>query len=117
MFETRYTSSLLLILMGSMDCLTTIIGVRYFGTIELNPLVAGILDSSLPAFVAMKLAITVSVGLILVFVEKALMETLNKTTKAFRATTSTVKIILAGLIFFLAIVVINNIIVIIRSLG
>jgi hypothetical protein len=38
--------SLLLILLGSMDCLTTVIGTRFFGAVELNPLIADLVGSN-----------------------------------------------------------------------
>jgi hypothetical protein len=28
--------------MGSIDCITTVIGVLYFGAVELNPVLAGV---------------------------------------------------------------------------
>lgn len=117
MFEIRYVSSLVLVLMGSMDCLTTVIGTLYFGTAELNPLIASLVDTNLPAFVFIKLTITVSVGLIFVLAENMLMQTLNKRTKSFRITQNVLKIVFIGIIFFLAIVVANNILVIINALG
>ncbi len=117
MFEARYVSSLVLVLMGSMDCLTTVIGTLYFGTVELNPLIATLVNTNLPAFVVIKLTVTVSVGLIFVLAENTLIKTLNKTTKAFRMTHNILKIVFTGTIFFLVIVVANNIFVIIKILG
>jgi len=42
-----------LVFMGSIDCLTTVVGVLYFRAkkVELNPIIAGIVNTSLPAFV------------------------------------------------------------------
>jgi len=42
--------SFMLILMGSIDCLTTVIGVLYFGAAELNPLMTGIVSTNIAAF-------------------------------------------------------------------
>ena len=50
MFEVKYFSGLLLIVMGSMDCLTTVLGTLYFGAQELNPLIEGIVLHYKPAF-------------------------------------------------------------------
>ena len=38
MFVIKYVSGLLLVLMGAMDCLTTVVGSLYFGAREINPL-------------------------------------------------------------------------------
>jgi hypothetical protein len=53
-----------------MDCLTTVIGTLYYGTRELNPILADLVSSNLPAFVFVRLTVTVSVGLIIVLAEK-----------------------------------------------
>jgi hypothetical protein len=52
---------MLMALIGSMNCLTTLVGIFFFGARELNPLVAGLVSSSLPVFVAVKLAVAVFV--------------------------------------------------------
>ena len=53
---------LLLILMGFLDWLTTVLGVLYFGAVEINPLFAGITKASILAFSGIKLSIAVLVG-------------------------------------------------------
>jgi len=45
-----------LILMGFLDWLTTMIGVLYFGATETNPLIAGLTQSSMLIFSAVKLS-------------------------------------------------------------
>ena len=62
--------TLLLALMGYMDCLTTVIGIMYFGAVELNPLISGIVSTNLSAFVALKITSTVTVCLIFIQTEK-----------------------------------------------
>ncbi len=116
MFEPRYFSSLLLILMGSMDCLTTVIGTIYFGTVELNPLIATLISTNLPAFVVVKLTVTIAVSVIFILAENTLIKNLNKTTKSFKITHNILRTAFTGMIFFLAIVVANNILVIIRTI-
>jgi hypothetical protein len=108
--------SALLVFMGSIDCLTTVVGVLYFRAVELNPIIAGIVNTSLPAFVILKLATTVLVGLIFVQTEKILMKTSNKTTKAFNFTKKLLKCTYVGIIIFLAIVVANNFIVLTNAI-
>ena len=100
--------------MGSLDCLTTVIGTVYFGTQELNPLIAGLVSSDIFAFVILKMAVTMSVGLIFVFAEKTLMQSSDKACRSFRLTFFTLKAAYFGIILFLAVVVINNILVLLR---
>jgi len=101
--------SFFLILLGSLDCLTTVIGTLYFGTRELNPIIAGLVNTNLFAFVIIKLAVTFVVALIFVFAQKTLMKTENKDSKSYRIVFKTIKFAYFGLAVFLAAVVINNI--------
>lgn len=71
MSDMRYMASLMLVFMGSMDCLTTVIGTVYFGTQELNPIVASLVNTNLTAFVFVKLTITLIVGLVFIWAEKS----------------------------------------------
>jgi membrane protein DedA with SNARE-associated domain len=116
LFEARYVSSLLLVFMGSMDCLTTVIGTTYFQTIELNPLMAGLVNSNLPAFVILKLTTTVFVGVIFFTAHKILFQSANHDSKSFRLAYSVLKVAFIGITVFLVIVVLNNIIVIARTI-
>ena len=80
MFAIKYVSSMFLILLGSMDCLTTVVGTLYFGTLELNPLIAWLVNTNLPAFVAIKLAVTVSAGCFLFWQKKPYLAARIRTT-------------------------------------
>jgi hypothetical protein len=51
----------------------------YFGARELNPLIVGLVNSNLPAFVVIKLVVTVCMGAIFVFAEKNLLPTRTAT--------------------------------------
>jgi hypothetical protein len=110
-FRIRIFPTLLLAFMGSMDCLTTVLGIIYFGAVELNPFIAGVVSTNLPAFVILKLITTVFICLIFVQAEKILMKTKNKTTKAFSWTRRLLRFASAGIIAFMFIVVANNMIV------
>jgi hypothetical protein len=116
MMKIRTYPTLLLALMGSMDCITTVIGILYFGAVELNPLIAGVVSTNLPAFVILKLTTTIFVCLIFVQAEKILMKTQNKTTKAFAWTHRLLKVAYAGVIVFLVVVVVNNAVVLASAL-
>jgi membrane protein DedA with SNARE-associated domain len=108
--------SLFLIFMGSMDCLTTVIGTLYYDTRELNPVLAGLVSSNLPAFVTVKLTATVAVGLIFILAQKTLMRTPNKNSASFKIALQILRIAYFSIILFLAIVVTNNLLVLINSL-
>ncbi len=116
MMKIRTYPTLLLAFMGSMDCLTTVIGILYFGGIELNPFLSGIVHANLPAFVVIKLTTTAFVCLIFIQAEKILKQTPNKSTKSFNRTQKLLRISSAGVIIFLVIVVTNNILVLAPAL-
>ncbi len=94
-----------------MDCLTTVIGTLYYGTRELNPVLAGLVSSNLPAFVILKLTVTVSVGLIFILAQKTLMKSPNKNSCSFKIALQMTENRLFQHNIFLAIVVANNLLV------
>jgi hypothetical protein len=112
----RTVPCLSFVLMGSMDWLTTIIGIVYFGAVEGNPFLAEITRTSLPAFTAIKLSTTIIVGLLFYKAEKTLLRTQDKNSRSFRCT----RIILRGTYIaatvFLLIAVLNNLIVVARAI-
>lgn len=117
MLETKYyVFSLLLVFMGSMDCLTTVVGTVYFGTQELNPLIADLVYTNLPGFIVLKLVISFAVGFIFVLAEKALRGSSNKNDKSFKVAHNTLKAAYIGIAIFLALVVANNVLVLIRNI-
>jgi membrane protein DedA with SNARE-associated domain len=97
--------------MGTMDCLTTVIGTLYYGTRELNPVLAGLVSSNLPGFVLVKLTVTVAVGVIFILAQKTLMKSPNKTLTSFKIAFQALRIAYFSIILFLAIVVANNLLV------
>ena len=100
--------SFLIVLMGSIDAITTVIGVLYFGAAELNPFMTGIVDTSIIAFLALKIAATFLIGFTYIVAKRTLNKTLNKESRAFRYSNRLMKVAYAGLMVFLIIVVINN---------
>jgi hypothetical protein len=115
MMNARTYPTVLLVLMGSMDCLTTVIGIMYFGAVELNPFLSGIISNNIAAFVILKLTTTVFVSLIFVQTEKILNKTTNKTTNSFKWTHRLLKVAYTGVIAFLIIVVANNLLVLVTT--
>ena len=104
-------SCLFLIFMGSMDCLTTVVGVTFFGTQELNPILSGLVSSDLSAFVLLKLAVTVGVGLIFITAQKTLLSSSDHCSHSFQIASKMLKAAYYSVLLFLAIVVVNNILV------
>jgi hypothetical protein len=62
MFKKELVLCLVLILTGFLDWLTTILGVLYFGAVEINPLFAGIIDSNLLVYSGIKLSAAAHIG-------------------------------------------------------
>lgn len=104
------------ILMGSMDWLTTIIGIAYFGAVEGNPFLAEITRTNLPAFTAIKLSTTIIVGLLFYKAEKTLLRAQDKTSRSFRFTHIILKGTYITATVLLLIAVLNNLIVVARTI-
>lgn len=102
--------------MGTMDCLTTVIGALYYGTRELNPVLAGLVNSDIPAYVVLKLTVTVAVGLIFILAQKTLMKSPDKNSSSFKIALRILRAAYFSIIIFLAIVVANNLFVLFNIL-
>ncbi|MGD6851683.1 MAG: DUF5658 family protein [Candidatus Bathyarchaeia archaeon] len=110
-FRAAMLPGIMLIVMGSIDALTTIIGVLHYGASELNPFLAGIVHTNIFAFLALKLAATFFIGLTYVVARSILNQTQDKTSKGYQYSNLFTKVAYAGVILFLAMVIINNFIV------
>ena len=111
MSKAQVIPSILLIIMGTIDCITTVIGILYHGATELNPLMADIVSSNIGAFLIIKLAAVMIAASSFVLANKTLRNTQNECTKAFVYSSKLIKIASVGLLVFLAIVVTNNLLV------
>jgi len=116
MLRIRSVTSLSLILMGSMDWLTTIIGITYFGAVEGNPFLADITRTSLPLFTVVKLSTTVIVGLLFYKAEKTLLGTPNKSTRSFKCARLTLRTAYIMATVLLLFAVLNNLIVVVNAI-
>ena len=103
-------------LYGFLRLLNHVIGTLYYGTVEPNPIIAGLVSTNLPAFVIIKLTVTVCVGLIFVLVDKKILESADKDCESFKTANKILKMAYIGIILFLVIVVANNIFVLIKVL-
>ena len=103
--------SFFIVLLGSIDCITTFIGVTYFGAVEFNPLLTGIVSTSMIAFLALKISTTFLIGFTYIFAKRTLNKTMDKSTKAYKFSSRLMKVAFAGLIIFLVVTIINNLVV------
>ena len=97
--------------MGTMDCLTTVIGTLYYCTQELNPLLSGLVNSNIPAFITIKISVTVSVGLLFILAQKLLMKSPNKNSESFKIAGWVLRISYFGIVIFFTLSVANNLLV------
>ena len=102
--------------MGSMDWLTTIIGIVYFGAVEGNPFLADITRTSLPAFTAIKLSTTVMVALLFYTAEKTLLRTPDKNAQSFKCARMILRAAYIITTALLLIAVINNLLVVVKAI-
>jgi uncharacterized membrane-anchored protein len=93
--------------MGTIDCVTTVIGITFRGATELNPLLS-LVVSNIPAFMVLKLSATLCIAGTYILANKMLNKASDKTTKSFKYSSYGMKVAYVGLVIFLAVVVINN---------
>jgi Domain of unknown function (DUF5658) len=111
--KTEVFPSFLIVLMGSIDAITTVIGVLYFGAAELNPFMTGIVNTNISAFLFLKITATFLIGFTYILAKRTLNKALNKESRSFRYSNKLMKVAYAGLMVFLITVVINNLTVLI----
>lgn len=111
MLKKEIVPSLLLIVMGTIDCLTTVIGVLYSGAKELNPFMAGIVSTNIGAFLAVKIAATVLIAFTYILANKTLIKVPNKGSKSFKYSYKLLKVGYAGILIFMVVVVANNLLI------
>ncbi len=104
--------SFMLILLGFIDCLTTVIGVLYFGAAELNPLITGIVNTNILAFLVLKISASFLIGFTYILAKRTLNKTVDKESKSFKYSNRLMKIAYTGVMVFLTIVAINNLTII-----
>jgi hypothetical protein len=102
--------------MGSMDWLTTVIGILYSGAVEGNPFIADVAKTSLLAFTAIKLSATMFAGLLFFVADRILLRTQDKNSLSFRCTRIILRGVYVAATVFLLIAVLNNLIVFARAI-
>jgi hypothetical protein len=111
--KTNILPSFVLLLMGTVDCVTTVIGVLFFGATETNPVLAGVVNSNIAAFTVLKLTATFCIAGTYILSKSMLDQTVDKTTRSFRIGNVFVKAAYTGLVLFLIAVVANNFLILI----
>jgi hypothetical protein len=112
MLRVRTVPSLILFLMGYMDWLTTIIGIFYFGAVEVNPFFVDITKTNLAAFTAIKFATTISVVLLYYLGERMLLRLKDAKSQSFLCARLVLRIGYLVITAILLSAILNNIIVI-----
>jgi hypothetical protein len=109
--QTR-TASSFLILMGSLDWLTTIVGITFFGAVEGNPFLAGLASTNMPAFTAIKLGTAFFVGFLFYQANKTLNYMENKSSRGFVLTQYVLRGAYLASVTFLLFAVFNNVLLV-----
>jgi hypothetical protein len=115
MLKIKRYPALLLAIMGSMDCVTTVIGILYFGAVEVNPFIASVISTNLPAFVILKLGTTAFVCLLFLQTEKIVKKAKKQNAASYFLIQKILKGAYTGVILFLSVVVANNLLVLVNS--
>ena len=99
-------------MMGSMDWLTTIVGIVYFGAVEGNPFVANLAQTNLPAFSAIKLGTAFFIGFLFYQAEKTLNSHADAKSKGVTKTRFLLRSAYLASVAFLTFAVVNNVLVV-----
>jgi hypothetical protein len=94
--------------MGTMDCVTTVLGVSFFGATEANPILVGVVNSNTAIFTILKLTATFCIAGTYIFAKRTLDRTVNQNTPSYRYSNLFVKAAYAGIVLFMLAVLINN---------
>ncbi len=111
MLKTEVIPCFLLIFMGSIDCLTTVVGVLYSGATELNPFMAGIVNTNIGAFLVVKIVATIFIAFTYFLANRTLTKTQNKSSKSFKYSYQFLKVAYVGIMVFMVMVVANNLLI------
>ena len=103
-------------LIGSIDWLTTVVGIVYFGAVEANPFLADLASSNLAVFSVIKLGTAIFVGFLFYHAEKTLSRMDNKESKGFIRTQYLLRGAYLTSLIFLVIVVVNNVLTVLGKI-
>ena len=109
-------ATLVIVVMGCMDWLTTIIGVSSANASEVNPVLSGIVSTNLTVFTVIKLSATLMIALSFYIADSNLQKAKDQVTLPFKITNYTLKSAYIGVAVFLAFTVMNNFVVLAQAL-
>ena len=116
MFSIKSVPSPAMVFSGTMDWLTTIIGIFFFGAVESNPFMVGFTANGLFTFTVVKLSITFVVAFLFHKADKALLTEMNRKSRSFTFS----RIMLKGAYIMstalLIAAVLNNLTVVLRAI-
>jgi len=104
-------------MIGSIDWLTTVIGIAYFRAVEGNPFIASLANTNLLAFTVVKLGTAFFVALLFYQVEKILGKSQDEGTKISKGRAWLLRGLQAASAIVLVAAVINNISVIANAMA
>ncbi|KON34273.1 MAG: hypothetical protein AC479_01060 [miscellaneous Crenarchaeota group-6 archaeon AD8-1] len=116
MFNFRPMPCLSIITVGSLDWLTTVIGITYFGAVEGNPLMAQLISNNLFLYSIIKLLTTLIIGFIFYKAEKLLSNIQDKNNRFFKLTRAGVRITYTFATIILVVAILNNIFIVIQKI-
>ena len=116
MLKAKVTPSILFVL-GSIDWLTTIIGIAYFGAVEGNPLIASLADSNLAFFTLLKLGTAFFVAFLFYQLEKTLINSGDKDRNCSKRRVYLFRSIQVATVAVLMGAAVNNMLVIVAAMA
>ena len=105
-----------IVFVGYLDWLTTIIGIAYFGAVEVNPLFANMTRTNLAAFTAIKLDATIFMGVLCYLGEKMLQRLKDKNNRSYMLSRIILRSGYLVTVTVLLVTVLNNLIVVAETL-
>jgi hypothetical protein len=105
-----------MLLTGTLDWLTTVIGIFFFGAVESNPFMAGFTSNSLFIFTFVKLSTTLVVAYLFHRADKTLRLEMYKEGGSFKFARVALKVAYIISTSLLVAAVLNNLIIVARAL-
>ncbi len=100
--------------MGSIDWLTTIIGIAFFGAVESNPFISTLANTNLLAFSVLKLAATFAVASLFYQAEKKLSKSINNEGRSLKRGVDLIRLLQGSSLLVLALAALNNLHIILQ---
>ena len=76
-----------------------------------SPFMTGIVSSSIAGFIALKISATFLIGFTYIYAKRMLNRSIDKNTRGFKISSNVMKLAYAGIMIFLVLTVINNLLV------